>query len=79
MTRHELMKENKRPEAELKKSPGDIIREIIKKTGTKIESQFFKDTGATLYIITGPTAGRLQAKQLINKELAARVRLPVKQ
>lgn len=78
--RHELTKENKRDPkdlnpAYLRKGQGaaDIIRDIMKKTNTKIESQLFKETGATVYIITGTVQGRDMARRLINKELAAKV------
>ncbi|TGZ79534.1 hypothetical protein EX30DRAFT_321075 [Ascodesmis nigricans] len=69
---HELLKENKRPESELRKPAADLIREIMKKTGTQIERQNIKITGATIYIINGTPAARLQAKKLINKEFAAK-------
>lgn len=81
--RHELTKENKRDPkdlnpAYLKKGLGaaDIVRDIMKKTNTKIESQLFKETGATTYIITGTVQGRDMARRLINKELAAKVSSP---
>ncbi|KAI5778188.1 hypothetical protein EDC01DRAFT_377807 [Geopyxis carbonaria] len=72
-TLHELTRENKRPASELRQPHADIIKDIQKRTGTKIDCAVYKDTGATVYIILGPEANRFKAKREINKELAAKI------
>lgn len=70
--RVELSPAQKRPQTELRKAPVEIIKEIMKKTGTKIDmAQTMSKT--TVFIITGDEASRQRARMEIFRELTPKV------
>ncbi|KAA8892775.1 hypothetical protein FN846DRAFT_626516 [Sphaerosporella brunnea] len=67
-----LQKEDKA--ADLKRPAGDIVRDIARKTNTKIDAANNKERGSTTYIILGGTlADRERAKRELMRELTAKV------
>jgi hypothetical protein len=67
-----LLKEDKA--TDLKRAAGDIVRDIARKTNTKIDAAHNKERGSTTYIILGgsPT-DRERAKREMMRELTAKV------
>jgi DNA-binding XRE family transcriptional regulator len=73
-TIYTLQKEDKRPALELKKPASDLVRDVARKTNTKIEAANNKERGSTTYIIYGgsPT-DRMRAKRELMRELTTKV------
>jgi len=73
-TIYTLQKEDKRPALELKKPPHDLVRDIAKRTNTKIEAANNKERGSTTYIIYGgsPTE-RTRVRRELMRELTTKV------
>ncbi|KAF8246719.1 hypothetical protein K440DRAFT_650721 [Wilcoxina mikolae CBS 423.85] len=73
-TIYTLQKEDKRPALELKKPAGDLVRDVAKKTNTKIEAANNKERGSTTYIIySGSPTDRMRAKRELMRELTTKV------
>ena len=70
-TRFELTKEQKRASTDLKKPYSEIIKDIQKRTGTKIDVA--NRDATSIYIITGTDEARESAQKQIYKELGAKV------
>lgn len=70
-TRLELTREQKRPVSELRKPLAEVIKDVQKRTGTKIDVATRE--GTSIFIIVGNEQGRDQAFKEINRELGVRV------
>jgi hypothetical protein len=70
--RVELSPAQKRPMGELRKPAVEIVKEIMKKTGTKIDMAQTM-TKTTVFIITGDDFGRQRARMEIFRELSLKV------
>lgn len=72
--RVELSPAQKRPLSELRKPLAEVVKEIMKKTNTKVEmSQTSSKTAVSVYIITGTEVNRQRARREIFKELSIKV------
>jgi len=69
-----LFKEDRRPTVEMWRSPQDLVRDVARKTGTKIEAATNTTRGSTTYVISGGSADdRDRAKRELMRELTATV------
>lgn len=67
-----LLPTQKRPLSELRKSPVELVKDIMRGTSTKIEMQQ-TSTQTTVFIISGTEANRQKAIREIHKEMSAKV------
>jgi len=67
-----LLPAQKRPTSELRKTPVELVKDIMRSTSTKIEMQQ-TSTHTTVFIISGTEANRQRANREIHKEMSAKV------
>ena len=67
-----LLPTQKRPMSELRKTPVELVKDIMRSTSTKIEMQQ-TSTQTTVFIISGTEANRQRANREIHKEMSAKV------
>lgn len=67
-----LLPTQKRPLSELRKTPVELVKDIMRSTSTKIEMQQ-TSTQTTVFIISGTEANRQKAIREIHKEMSAKV------
>jgi len=71
-----LLREDRRPAAEMRKSVQDLVRDVSQKTRTKIEVATNISRGSSTYVISGGSADdRDRAKRELRREMTATVSL----